>query len=487
MRHNRPTFVRLSIVSSLETLLLTAGLISPVVAFGGIQSCVSVTPGQDNLQKVIDSNPSGTTFCLRAGIYRMTKAVVVKSYDVIIGDSGAVLNGSKILSSFSKSGNYWVAYGQNQQAPVGTGDKCFPSTYTGCKYAEGVFVDDKPLWQVTSLAQLTSGKFYFDYTGDKIYLADNPSGHKVETSVAPGAFIGYVGYQDNVTIKSLVIEKFANWPTTYTAAIKPGKNWVIENNQFRFNHRSGVVVGQGTILRGNYLHHNGEYGANGGPGSGIQVLNNQIAYNNNEGFDVGYGAGGTKFTHTTNLLLRYNWVHDNIGPGLWCDGDSIYTVYEYNTVTSNTAPGIKHEISYDATIRYNTVRYNNTANLGKSIWWGSDIHILDSPNVQIYGNTVESNSNGIGLVDIERGSGAYGHYEIRNDLVHDNTVKMKATADTGLVANRSDPFTRLGNSFKNDTYYVTDMNGVFWQWQGGQTKTGWQANGQDLTGKFYSW
>jgi Right handed beta helix region len=440
-----------------------------------------------DLQATINLYPQGTTFCIHAGTYRLGAAVVVKSYDVILGEPGAVLNGSKLLTSFVQSGYYWVASGQTQQAPVGSNDRCIPATYTGCQYAEGVFVDDRPLWQVTSLAELSSGEFFFDYAGDKIYLADNPSGHKVETSVAPAALMGNAGYQDNVTIKGLVVEKFANWPTIYPAAIKPGKNWRIENSEMRFNHRAGIVAYEGTIARGNYVHNNGAFGMMGGPGNGIQVVDNEIANNNNEGFDPNWGAGGTKFTHTTNLLLRNNSVHGNIGPGLWCDGDSIYTVYEYNTVTSNTEPGIKHEISYDATIRYNILRYNNSTNAGKSIWWGSDLHILDSPNVQVYGNTIESNTNGIGLVDVERGSGAYGHYEIRNDSVHDNTVKMKAIADTGLVSARSEPFTSMGNGFANNTYYVTDMNGVFWQWQGGQTKTGWQTKGQDITGNFYSW
>jgi hypothetical protein len=446
---------------------------------------VGISPGTD-IQSMINLYPQGTTFCIHAGTYRLVTPVVVKSYDVIIGDPGAVLNGSKVLTSFTQSGGYWVASGQTQQAPVGS-EKCAPATYTGCRYPEAVFVDNAPLWQVMSLAELSSGEFFFDYAGDKIYVAQDPSGHKVETSIAPAALIGNSGYQDTVTVKGLVIEKFANWPTTYPAAIRPGKNWVIENNELRFNHKQGVFAYQGTIVRGNYLHDNGAFGMMGGPGDGILVENNQIAYNNTEGFDPNWAGGGTKFTHTSHLTLRRNNVHHNNGGGLWDDTDCIYTTYEYNTISYNTQPGIKHELSYDAIIRYNTLLYNNSSNAGKSIWYGSDLHLNDSQNVQIYGNTIESGTNGIGLVDIERGSGAYGHYEIRNDSVHDNTVKMKSTADTGLVSSRSEPFTSMGNSFTNDTYYVTDIGGVFWQWQGGQTKSGWQAKGQDLSGNFYSW
>ena len=67
--------------------------------------------------------------------------------------------------------------------------------------------------------------------------------------------------------------------------------------------------------------------------------------------------------------MRDSCVHHNAGPGLWTDFDNIHTLYEGNTVFLNGEDGIKHEISYDATIRNNVVAANGQS---KDNWlWGS--------------------------------------------------------------------------------------------------------------------
>jgi hypothetical protein len=451
---------------------------------------VNINPGTD-VQSIINLYPSGTTFCLTAGTYRLTTAVVPKTGDSLIGEAGTVLNGSKVLSSFTQSGSYWYATGQTQQASVAT-NSCDPITYTGCQYPEGVYYDNASLWQVTSLSELSPGEFYFDYGADKIYVADDPTGHKVEASTAPQAIWGAAGYQDDVTISGLVVEKFANvLDGVHNHTIKPGNDWTIRDNEVRLNHGGGISVGTGSIITGNFIHDNGQYGVFSSGSVGALLENNEIAHNNIDGFDS-WDAGGSKFTSTTSLTLRGNYVHDNVGPGLKCDTDSIYTVYEYNVVEHNTREGIMHEVSYDATIRYNTVRFNDTSEAGQSVFYGSNIHLISSQNVEIYGNTVETtgDTNGIGLLDIERGSGKYGKYEIRNDYVHDNTITLTTGGETGLVGNRNSAvYTSMGNSFQVDTYWVPDLSVKFWDWGVGtdssQTWTGWQGKGNDMAGHAY--
>ena len=86
-------------------------------------------------------------------------------------------------------------------------------------------------------------------------------------------------------------------------------------------------------------------------------------------------------------MWRGNWVHHNTGPGIWSDGNVHNVLYEDNVVEGNSGPGILHEISWDATIRNNIVRWNSTEVAGKSCWWGSQIHLNNSQNVRIAGNT----------------------------------------------------------------------------------------------------
>ena len=63
------------------------------------------------------------------------------------------------------------------------------TAYPRGHYPEGLFIDDIALRHVASLAQGGAGKWHFAYVADKIYFADNPTGRKVEPSVAPRAVI----------------------------------------------------------------------------------------------------------------------------------------------------------------------------------------------------------------------------------------------------------------------------------------------------------
>ena len=80
-----------------------------------------------------------------------------------------------------------------------------------------------------------------------------------------------------------------------------------------------------------------------------------------------WAAGGSKWVHTTNLIVRGNFSHHNDGPGLWTDINNIYSRYENNVVEDHRRGGIFHEISYDAVMRTNTLRRNGTSNSATTI------------------------------------------------------------------------------------------------------------------------
>ena len=125
------------------------------------------------------------------------------------------------------------------------------------------------------------------------------------------------------------------------------------------------------------------------------------------------------------MVVRGNFSHHNRGPGLWTDINNIHTLYENNTVEDNERGGIFHEISYDATIRNNTSRRNGT---GKDFpYWttGAGIEIVSSRNVEVHGNTLEDNWQGITGLDDHRGTGNAGPYTLINLNVHDNVVTSR--------------------------------------------------------------
>ena len=123
---------------------------------------------------------------------------------------------------------------------------------------------------------------------------------------------------------------------------------------------------------------------------------------------------------THNLIVRGNLVHHNYGPGLWTDVDNIDTLYEYNEVSDNDDAGIFHEISYRATIRNNTVSRNG---FGYHPWlWGAGIQVAASRDVEVYGNVLIDNAQGIAALQQNRGTGLYGPRQVVNLYVHDNTI-----------------------------------------------------------------
>lgn len=427
---------------------------------------IRLRPGR-KIQPVIDAKPEGTTFCFETGTYRLRSALVPKSEDVFVGKRGAVLKGSKVVNDWTKDGSYWRATGQRQEGEVITGVPC--KSGIECNRPEGVFIDDKPLLQVSSLSAVRHDRFFFDYPNDTIYMADDPTGHRVEASVSPGAFRTTDSFAKGVVIKNLVIEMFANpsrtgaiWDTT-----SPG--WVIKNNEITLNHGIGIIHQSHARIVRNDINHNGQLGLAGYQSVGALVSRNEIAWNAIGGF-AGEEAGGAKYVQTTDLTVRGNYVHDNQHHGLWTDGDNVGTVYENNTVVHNKGSGIFHEISFDCIIRGNRIARN-----------GMDgIFISSSSNVEAYNNIIKGNGTGGVHLFLDEGRG----YELANNFIHDNVISMPKGSFTGLTTLNPDPAPYSANNrFQDDAYVVSDVDGRYWAWDGAmQTWNGWQAAGQDTNG-----
>jgi parallel beta-helix repeat protein len=309
-----------------------------------------------------------------------------------------------------------------------------------------------------------------------------------------GGIKGYGGSagQHDVTVRGFTIEHFLNaWSAGTLAPIDAGWNWTIENNEVRYNNSGGVEVNSGSIVRGNNIHHNGRIGISGGPVSDVRIEGNEIAFNNTGSYAAGHEGGVKLFNaswDSSNILFRGNWVHDNTGVGLWIDTNVRNVTFEMNTVENNSIIGIFFETSFDAVIRNNTLRNNDAVDAGKSCFAGSQIHVNDSQNVEIYGNTVDSSngSNGICAVDGDRTTP--GSDKVANLYVHDNVVKMRLSSTVGLVG-RSRAFnTSAHNRFAHNTYYVTNKSDKAWAWSTYPvTWRRWHRYGNDRSGSLRTW
>jgi parallel beta-helix repeat protein len=283
------------------------------------------------------------------------------------------------------------------------------------------------------------------------------------------AAFAFSGSADDVVIQGLEITNY-DTPVQYGTVYVSGSGWLIESNNIHDSSGAGVSVRDGNgvaynnVIRNNKIHHNHQLGLAVTGTEGTIIDGNEIAYSNwLDEYDWGWEAGGTKFWETSNLIVRGNWSHHNVGPGLWTDTDNVGTVYEGNVVEDNTANGIFHEVSGSATIRNNVLRRNGFEH---AAWlWGGGIVIAASGDVDIYGNRLEGNFNGISLVYQDRpDSHAVAGVHVWGNTLIDTGMSGAATdaADESIF--------HADNWFKDNAYH----GDVEWAW-GGSGGLDWDA------------
>ena len=185
----------------------------------------------------------------------------------------------------------------------------------------------------------------------------------------------------------------------------------------------------------------------------------------------------------TNVTLKGNYVHDNPGHGLHLDQESVNVVYEDNVIRNNEGNGIHHETSDGAIIRNNVIENNGFRADGAKLW---GIMVLSSANVEIYGNTLSGNANGI----IGRQDSRTNIMKMRNLWVHHNDIHLDGSARVGLATdgiNDNSYFTSKNNRFTDNDYTFDYGNNNFkpFKWINGSVNVqGWKNAGMDVNGSF---
>ena len=195
---------------------------------------IVVEPGS-SIQAAVDSSGEGATFCLKNGVYR-SQAIRPKGRQSFFGEGQTILNGSRLLTTFSHEGRHWVASGQDQRGQKH--GQCVREA-PACALPEGLFIDDRPLVQVLSKDDVQPGRFYFDHAGGRIYFADDPTGRKVEVTVAAFAFESRAS---NVVIRNMTIEKYASVAQKGAIQAQEPPGWIVENCEVRLNSGAGIAA-----------------------------------------------------------------------------------------------------------------------------------------------------------------------------------------------------------------------------------------------------
>ena len=408
---------------------------TPVVSAGSNQTIVLPAPVTLNGTATDDGLPAGST--------------LIRTWSKVSGPGTVAfgnVNAQSTTANFSAAGTYVLRLTAFDSALSVSADVTIVVNASNCS---GVTVPSTTTDLQAVVSAYPEGTTFCFQAGT--YRLDGPVIAKSRDRFIgqPGTILdgqgtvarGIWGYGGPTGQRDVVVQglTFANFTGT---AISMGWYWTVSQNDMHHNQIAVEVNSYSTLDR-NYIHDNRQYGLTGGPGADMLIVNNEVA-RNNTGNDCGGGcggnAGGSKIigsaAGTTGLVWRNNNVHDNTGHGIWSDGNVRGALYEGNIVSNNSGSGIFHEISWDAIIRNNTLTNNDSEAIGKSCWWGANILINTSSNVEVYGNTITASngSNGICAVSSDRPDATAPYPTVvANFYAHDNVVSMTGSATSGLV------------------------------------------------------
>ncbi len=272
------------------------------------------------------------------------------------------------------------------------------------------------------------------------------------------------------------------WNTETPSQLATG--WLIENMVIRNNVASGIFAGHDFTIRNNTINNNGVTGIGGTRFYGGLYEGNDVYGNGaNEQAGAAVNGGEIKVTYVNDLttkkqlVIRNNKVHDG-KRGIWCDINCNDVLIENNNVYSQSSTGIFYEISYNATIRGNTVTNCSTWEDWPSDWNSGSIGIGESGNVIVENNIINGGKSAVTLRQVARPDPRVKNYILKNVTVRNNTISnmtsigvSQGTSGGGIAQYGTLVFS--GNNYTNNT------SSMRFYWQGvAQTYSQWQAAGR---------
>ncbi len=313
------------------------------------------------------------------------------------------------------------------------------------------------------------------YVGESGAILDGSNW--VTTDQDDGAFKALNQDIDFVVIRNLVIRKMPQYGIA--AFYWMSDHWTIEYNELADN-KFGIEFPPDSLIRNNYIYHNVSSTPTAaspqerGGGYASQHADRAIL----EGNEIAYNGTEQKVLHSTGVIFRNNFVHHNMGDGIWYDTN--YTadaLVEGNRVEDNGRAGIDIEATNGAIVRNNSIRRN-----------GDDgVFIYRSQRVQTYGNTLEFNLGGVEYY-ISCDS-PFVEEDLKDNTTHDNAITVAAQGTTwgaGLsfgnactTAQRAQYMTANNLTFSSNTYHVPSAGSNYWLWNGWKSWAQWLAIPQD--------
>jgi parallel beta-helix repeat protein len=431
-----------------------AGYTCPGAGYSCPAGSISVAPDA-GLAALVTANPAGTTFCLQPGIHHDSVMLIAGSDgDIFTGPTGStadgvIENGAELLTRWTSVGiggtSYWTTdAGAAVQDPDNDNTHCAPG-YPACFYPQALYIDGGLFQEVTSLAGLDAGTWYYEMdgletvqivtpgsgyaVGDVLGIDGGTSGKVSVTAISDAggvadASIIHPGYDYPASALETTWETTswqvpASGPGTgtgctvqmtagsggvrdnvYLAASEAPATATVELGVLPYFLETNVtndVTVQGLIVEKyagefNFAPISMSWSGSRGTASGWHIQNNEARLNNHLGIHVGYGADGGN-----PAWVRCNWIHDNGQEGMGAGSNGVFVTVEGNTFDHNNAVktasdygcgGFKVGAANGMLVDYNIAHDDE----GNCVGLWSDV---GSQNVTYDHNTVYNEAEGI--------------------------------------------------------------------------------------------
>jgi hypothetical protein len=182
-------------------------------------------------------------------------------------------------------------------------------------------------YSISSALAPKSGDAFIGITGSTVWDCLGASVASIDTNGAQGGAAA-----PNVTVRNLTVQGCGVRGSPN--AINAGDGFTMTNSTIINNNASVAISGGNITFTNNVIGHNIENNVHGNANSSnpIAFIGNEFYAANYSQLDTCDNAGNFKTFNFTPLTFNYNYVHDNIGAGIWLD-----TVANGNTtITGNT-------------------------------------------------------------------------------------------------------------------------------------------------------
>ena len=274
----------------------------------------------------------------------------------------------------------------------------------------------------------------------------------------------FAGSATAVTLDSITVRDYA--PGWQGAAIQPDRHasgWLLRNVSSLHNGWGGLLLADGMRILGGHFNDNDQEGIGGNEATGM-VLDGldgdpatfdgpELARNHHLRASCDWGSAGMKWDFG-QITIRNAYVHDNDCKGLWADINVHDALIERNLIEDNGHEGIYYEISRGAVIRNNQIYGNGLG--GNGWYWAGGITAASSSDVEVYGNRLSGNFNGITGTQQDRPDSTPPEHLLDQYRVHDNLICATTSLHpTGAVADNDANLSARDITFTGNTIQST--------------------------------